>query len=153
MPVTTGWEGMPFGAWRVAAAAALLLAGSAGGAGAQGSEGSGAGAGGAVFVASPGAGHLAPSEEGDGDEELLFAGGPREPGVLSAEGTMIGAGAKVAESVAEGDAVAALVASVTAGAEATEPVVEDAASGGEPREGSRSLLRSLGEILGLSRDE
>ena len=88
-------------------------------------------------------------------EELLFAGGPREPGVLSAEGTMIGVGgARVAAPTEEGDAVAALVASVTAGAEASEPaVVEDAASGGEPREGSRGLLRSLGELLGLSRED
>ena len=87
------------------------------------------------------------------DEETLFAGGPREPGVLSDEGTLIGSGAKKLESRAEGDAVAALVASVTAGANAPDPGGEGELEEVEETRGqSMSLLEKIGGFLGLGGD-
>ena len=92
------------------------------------------------------------------DEEMLFADGPREPGVLSAEGTLIGSGAKKFEARAEGDAVAALVASVTAGANAPdsggEGGLEEVEETGieESRGSAPSLLERFGGFLGLGGD-
>ena len=89
------------------------------------------------------------------DEEMLFADGPREPGVLSAEGTLIGSGAKKLEARAGGDAVAALVATLGAGANAPDSgarggLEEVEETGVEESRGSApSLLERIGGFLGL----
>ena len=86
-------------------------------------------------------------------EELLFGDGPREPGVLSAEGTLIGAiigtgsGVEKLESHDdEGDAVAALVASLAGGSETPAPEDGDE-SVEEPPAKSPGLLKRLGGLL------
>ena len=132
------------------AVAGLLAAALAGSAGAQDSRGQlGDGEGVAAALAIGGE-----SAEGlGGDEEILFADGPREPGVLSAEGTLIGAGGKKLESREEGGAVAALVDSATGESKAPVPVEEDGSEEAEvPRAKSPTLIERLGGFLGLGGD-
>ena len=91
--------------------------------------------------------------EGSDDGETLFADGPREPAVLSAEGTLIRGGAKKPKARAEHDAVAALVATLGVGANAPD----SGAEGGleeveEARAQSSSLLERIGGFLGLGGD-
>ena len=99
-----------------------------------------------------------PGFEGSDDEETLFSDGPREPAVLSAEGSLIGKGARTLKPRSEGDAVAALVAALGAG-----PNAPDSGTGGEAVEGaepeveepgvqSPSLLEKLGGFIGLGGD-
>lgn len=94
------------------------------------------------------------AEEGLGkDEEVLFADGPREPGVLSAEGTLIGTGVKKFESREAGGAVTALVASVIGESEAPVTGAGDGSEEAEvPRGKSLTLLERLGGLLGLGGD-
>lgn len=140
-----------------AALALALLAGSSGSAGAQDAGALGSGV---ETSASEVSGALETGSAGTPDDEQLFAGGPREPGVLSAEGSMIGLGTKPppaprGEDPAthqEDDAVAALVASVSGAAEVPEPAGKNAAPEEESLGGPRKLLRSLGELFGLGRD-
>ena len=100
----------------------------------------------------------AAAEAGDSEDELLFVGGPREPGVLSEAGSLIRTGARTREaSSGQSDAVSALVASAV-GEEVGEEDVSAAVAGEsteseeEPRKGVRGLFRSLGNFLGLGRD-
>ena len=97
----------------------------------------------------------AAAPEGSDDGETLFADGPREPDVLSAEGTLIRGGAKNLQARAEGDAVAALVAALGAGANAPAP--DSAGEGGleeveESRGSAPSLLERIGGFLGVGSD-
>ena len=136
------------------ATAVLLATGSIVGADAQDSTDGVGSAGSVVSIVEAGE-QSTPDPEGSDVQEVLFSDGPREPSALSAEGTLIGGGARKLESRAEGDAVAALVAAVGAGANAPdsggageleeleEPEVEEA------REPSPSLLERIGGFLGL----
>ena len=100
----------------------------------------------------------AAAPEGSDDEEALFADGPREPAVLSAEGTLIRGGAKNPQARAEGDAVAALVAALGAGASAPDSGGESGLErveeiGVEESRGSApSLLERIGGFLGVGSD-
>ena len=139
------------------ATAVLLATGSIVGADAQDSTGGAGSAGSAGSVVSIVEAGEESTLDPDGSDvqEVLFSDGPREPSVLSAEGTLIGSGARKLESRAEGDAVATLVAAVGVGANAPdsggggeleeleEPAVE------ETREPSPSLLEKIGGFLGL----
>ena len=135
--------------WQVLAVSLLLAGWSAGAAGQDSVQ---LGSGGAP--AGSGASGTAAAEAGDTEDELLFVGGPREPGVLSEAGSLIRTGARTREaSSGQGDAVSALVASAI-GEEDVSPVVagESTESDEEPRQGVRGLFRSLGSFLGLGRD-
>ena len=92
---------------------------------------------------------------GDTEDELLFVGGPREPGVLSEAGSLIRTGARTREpSSGQRDAVSALVASAVGEEDDSAMVAgESTESEEEPRKGVRSLFRSLGSFLGLGRDD
>ena len=93
-------------------------------------------------------------EAGDTEDEPLFVGGPREPGVLSEAGSLIRTGARPREaSSGQRDAVSALVASAVGEEGVPAAVAEEATeSEEEPRKGVRGLFRSLGSFLGLGRD-
>ena len=135
--------------WQVLAVS-LLLAGWSAGATGQGSVQLGSG-GAAAGSDAPGA---AAVEAGDAEDELLFVGGPREPGVLSEAGSLIRTGARTREaSSGQGDAVSALVASALGEEEVSTAVAgESTESEEEPRKGVRGMFRSLGSFLGLGRD-
>ena len=150
MPIARGWCGVYRKAWCMLSAF-LVLAGWIAGAGAQSSELLGTGAGVGVSLKSEG-GDTAASVGSGVDDDLLFAGGPREPGVLSEAGTLIGSGARAPGPREQGDAVSALVASAIGDEDVSEPIEESTEPEGEAREGARGLLRSLGKFLGLARD-
>lgn len=131
----------------VAGLLAAVLAGSAGAQDSAGQLGDGEGVAAAVAIGDESA------EDLGEDEEVLFADGPREPGVLSAEGTLIGTGVKKFESREEGGAVAGLVASVTGESEAPVPGEGDGSEEAEvPRGSLPTLLEKLGGFLGLGGD-
>ena len=135
--------------WKVLAVSLLLTGWSAGGAG-QDSVQLGSGG---VPVGSEVSG-TATAGAGDSEDELLFVGGPREPGVLSEAGSLIRTGVRTREaSSGRRDAVSALVASAV-GEEDDSAVVagESTESEEEPRKGVRDLFRSLGDFLGLGPD-
>ena len=136
--------------WQVLAVS-LLLAGWSAGATGQGSVQLGSGGAAAGAEAS---GTAAGSEAGDAEDELLFVGGPREPGVLSEAGSLIRTGGRTREaSSGQGDAVSALVASALGEEEvSTATAGESTESEEEPRKGVRGLFQSLGSFLGLGRD-
>lgn len=137
------------------ATAVLLGMGSIVGADAQDSTGGAGNAERAVSTVEAGEHSAALDPEGSDVQEVLFSDGPREPSVLSAEGTLIGSGARKLESRAEGDAVAALVAAVGAGANAPDSGGEgeleelEEAEVEQAREPSPSLLEKIGGFLGL----
>ena len=140
--------------WRVLAASLLLAGWSAGTAG-QGSLQLGSGAGNGSTSAGSGASGMAAAEAGSSQDELLFVGGPREPGVLSEAGSLLRTGVRTREaSSGQGDAVSALVASALGEEEEGSAAVAGGSteSEEEPREGVRDLFRSLGSLLGLGRD-
>lgn len=91
---------------------------------------------------------------GDSEDELLFVGGPREPGVLSEAGSLIRTGVRTREaSSGQRDAVSALVASAVGEEDGSAVVAgESTESEEEPRKGVRDLFRSLGDFLGLGSD-
>ena len=147
MPVTRGGKGRSGRLWWLAAAG-LSLAGSAGAAGAQGTDGFEAGTG-----TVPSGERSAAAADGKAGDEPLFAGGPVEPGVLSAEGTLIKLDGRALQPRKEGDAVAALVASATGAAQGPEPGrTGDAEPAEDPPGRPPGLLRKLGGFFGLGRD-
>jgi len=131
-------------------AVSLLLTGWSAGAAGQGSAQLGSGGAPAGSEVSG----TAVAEAGDAEDELLFVGGPREPGVLSEAGSLIRTGARTREaSSGQGDAVSALVASALDEEDVSAAVAgESTESEEEPRKGVRDLFRSLGNFLGLGRD-
>ena len=141
--------------WQVLTLSLLLAGWSAGTAG-QGSVQLGSGGGAAAGIEASG---TAAAGAGDGEDELLFVDGPRQPGVLSEAGSLIRTGVRAREASSSGqsDAVSALVASALgeedASADASAAMAgETAESEEEPRKGVRNLFRSLGSFLGLGRD-
>ena len=133
---------------RLALAAALLALGSPGSAAAQlVSDDSEHGGAEAVGVEVEGRPATIPVR--DDAEEKLFAGGPREPGVLSAEGALIGTGVRKLPPPEEDDAVAALVVAATADAKTPPPAAGEAE---EERRRPSGLLGRLGGWLGLGGD-
>ena len=135
--------------WQVLAVS-LLLAGWSAGATGQDSVQLGSGG---VPAGSEVSGAAA-AGAGDAEDELLFVGGPREPGVLSEAGSLIRTGTRTREpSSGQRDAVSALVASAVGEEEVSAVVAgESTESEEEPRRGVRDLFRSLGNFLGLDRD-
>ena len=130
----------------------LLLAGWSAGTTGQGSVQLGSGGGAAAGTEASG---TAAAGAGDGEDELLFVDGPRQPGVLSEAGSLIRTGVRAREASSSGqsDAVSALVASALGEEDASAAMAgETAESEEEPRKGVRNLFRSLGSFLGLGRD-
>ena len=160
MPLVRGWRQACRFAGR-AVTAYLLVLGSAVGANAQDSS-SGEGDVERVVAIVEADDASAAAPEGSDDGEMLFADGPREPDVLSAEGTLIRGGVKnpqeIPQARAEGDAVAALVATLGAGASAQdssgEGGLEEIEETGveESRESAPSLLERIGGLLGVGSD-
>ena len=156
MPLVRGWRKACRFAGR-AVTACLLVLGSAVGANAQDSSG-GEGDVERVVAIVEADDASAAAPEGSDDGEMLFADGPREPDVLSAEGTLIRGGVKNPQARAEGDAVAALVATLGAGASAQdssgEGGLEEVEETGveESRESAPSLLERIGGLLGVGSD-